>query len=148
MHVRRFLPIDLPEVYRITLEVFEEKYLPNIFLEMHARWPQGMMVAEEGGMIVGFIAGTMPSPMKARVMLLAVRRGHRKRGVGSVLLRNFMREAERRGATDTVLEVRPSNDDAIRFYTRHGFRMTGILPGYYSDGEDGLVMTRGVQWNI
>jgi ribosomal-protein-alanine N-acetyltransferase len=40
-----------------------------------------------------------------------------------------------------VLEVRPSNREAISLYESFGFRVTGRRHGYYYDtGEDALVM--------
>jgi ribosomal-protein-alanine N-acetyltransferase len=40
-----------------------------------------------------------------------------------------------------VLEVRPSNTEAIGLYESFGFRVTGRRRGYYYDtGEDALVM--------
>jgi ribosomal-protein-alanine N-acetyltransferase len=39
------------------------------------------------------------------------------------------------------LEVRPSNDSAIRLYESHGFSIVRRRKGYYGDtGEDALVM--------
>ena len=45
---------------------------------------------------------------------------------------------ERRGYT---LEVRVSNEGAIRLYERVGFRGRGVRRGYYTDNrEDALIM--------
>jgi ribosomal-protein-alanine N-acetyltransferase len=42
-----------------------------------------------------------------------------------------------------VLEVRPSNHQAINLYESFNFRVTGRRRGYYYDtGEDALVMER------
>ena len=44
------------------------------------------------------------------------------------------------------LEVRVSNDIAIRLYERAGFRPRGIRRGYYTDNrEDALIMWRDPQ---
>jgi ribosomal protein S18 acetylase RimI-like enzyme len=40
------------------------------------------------------------------------------------------------------LEVRKSNEAAIRFYTRYGFQITNLLARFYTDGEDGFKMRR------
>jgi ribosomal-protein-alanine N-acetyltransferase len=146
--LRKFWPHDLSEVFRITTDVFKETYLPNIFLELHARWPQGVMVIEDQGRVQGFIAGTMTSHTQARILLLGVVRGYRRRGFGSMLLKEFIREAERMGASAITLEVRVSNPKAIGFYRKHGFDITGLIPNYYNDGEDAFVMGRTIQWNI
>ena len=44
-----------------------------------------------------------------------------------------------------TLEVRASNDPAIRLYERFGFRTAGRRRGYYHDNrEDALIMWRTV----
>jgi ribosomal-protein-alanine N-acetyltransferase len=75
------------------------------------------------------------------VMNVAVDPEHRGRGIATELLeRLFALTAEdaRRGYT---LEVRVSNETAIRLYERLGFLPRGIRRGYYTDNrEDALIM--------
>ena len=75
------------------------------------------------------------------VMNLAVAPGFRRRRIASSLLdRLFDLTAgeDRRGYT---LEVRVSNDVAIRLYEQAGFRARGVRRGYYTDNrEDALIM--------
>ena len=77
------------------------------------------------------------------VMNLAVAPGFRRRRIASSLLdRLFDLTAgeDRRGYT---LEVRVSNDVAIRLYEQAGFRARGIRRGYYTDNrEDAMIMWR------
>ncbi len=77
------------------------------------------------------------------VMNLAVDPEHRRRGIASLLLDRLFEttdEGTRRGYT---LEVRVSNEGAIRLYERAGFRARGIRRGYYTDNrEDALIMWR------
>ena len=77
------------------------------------------------------------------VMNLAVAPGFRRRRIASGLLdRLFELTAgeDRRGYT---LEVRVSNDVAIRLYEQAGFRARGVRRGYYTDNrEDALIMWR------
>ena len=77
------------------------------------------------------------------VMNLAVARGHRRRRIASNLLDRLFEVTtgeDRRGYT---LEVRVSNDVAIRLYEQAGFRARGIRRGYYTDNrEDALIMWR------
>ncbi len=77
------------------------------------------------------------------VMNLAVAPDHRRRRIAANLLdRLFELTAgeDRRGYT---LEVRVSNDVAIRLYEQAGFRARGIRRGYYTDNrEDALIMWR------
>jgi len=40
------------------------------------------------------------------------------------------------------VEVRISNEEAIRFYKRYGFDVAAVLPKFYTDGEDGFKMVK------
>jgi ribosomal-protein-alanine N-acetyltransferase len=77
------------------------------------------------------------------VMNLAVDPPHRRRGIAALLLDEMFARTEdgtRRGYT---LEVRVSNDGAIKLYERAGFQPRGIRRGYYTDNrEDALIMWR------
>ena len=75
------------------------------------------------------------------VMNVAVAPDHRRRGIATALLdRLFDVTATdpRRGYT---LEVRVSNEGAIKLYERLGFVARGVRRGYYTDNrEDALIM--------
>jgi ribosomal-protein-alanine N-acetyltransferase len=63
-------------------------------------------------------------------------------GVASALLAELYARVDDERARFT-LEVRRSNDAAIRLYEREGFRAAGMRRRYYQDnGEDALVMWR------
>ena len=75
------------------------------------------------------------------VMNVAVAPEYRRRGIAQTLLEQLFDLTagdERRGYT---LEVRVSNDAAIRLYERLGFVARGVRRGYYTDNrEDALIM--------
>src|SRR5690242_18725116 len=77
------------------------------------------------------------------VMNLAVSPAHRRRRIAANMLERLFELTageDRRGYT---LEVRVSNDVAIRLYEQAGFRARGIRRGYYTDNrEDALIMWR------
>ena len=77
------------------------------------------------------------------VMNVAVDPDLQRHGIATRLLERLFeltRDDQRRGYT---LEVRVSNDDAIRLYERLGFEPRGIRRGYYTDNrEDALIMWR------
>ncbi len=75
---------------------------------------------------------------------MAVTGERRAAGIGNNLLNAFLQQCAREGITSVVLEVRVSNHRAYGFYRRFGFQDAGPLPGYYPDGEDGILMTRNV----
>jgi len=77
------------------------------------------------------------------VMNLAVTESYRRRGVARTLLDRLFEVTaadERRGYT---LEVRVSNEGAIKLYEAMGFVARGVRRGYYTDNrEDALIMWR------
>ena len=72
---------------------------------------------------------------------LAVHPDWRRQGIARLLLGRTLEDARLRRLRLAVLEVRPTNLDALKLYESLGFRVTGRRKGYYFDtGEDALVM--------
>ncbi len=79
----------------------------------------------------------------AHLVSIAVLEEYRRRGIGSKLLENSIRAAlEIYDAESMYLEVRVSNEPAIRLYEKYGFKKVRIIKGYYMDGEDAYVMVK------
>jgi ribosomal-protein-alanine N-acetyltransferase len=77
------------------------------------------------------------------VMNIAVAPAQRRRGIASALLERLFELTAGQGQRGYTLEVRVSNDAAIKLYERAGFRGRGIRRGYYTDNrEDALIMWR------
>lgn len=91
--------------------------------------------------IVGF-AGLWFTADEAHLTSIAVRRQHRRQGIGELLLISAIDLAAARGARFVTLEVRVSNVEAQALYRKYGFFKTGVRRGYYTDNrEDALIMT-------
>ncbi len=75
------------------------------------------------------------------IMNLAVDPAWRQRGVARQLLENFLARTAGGYERGYTLEVRVSNDEAIRLYERLGFEARGVRRGYYLDNhEDAVIM--------
>jgi ribosomal-protein-alanine N-acetyltransferase len=75
------------------------------------------------------------------VMNVAVAGPYRRRGVASGLMELLFEETSRDSRRGYTLEVRVSNEAAIRLYERLGFKARGVRRGYYTDNrEDALIM--------
>ncbi len=57
-------------------------------------------------------------------------------------MQEAMRSMLSYNAKECVLEVRASNEPAVRLYKKMEFEIRRTLRGYYSDGEDAYLMTR------
>ena len=67
------------------------------------------------------------------LLLIAVRPELRGRGLGKQLLEHFSSDAQDRGATRLLLEMREDNP-ASSLYRSHGFKPIGKRPNYYRNG--------------
>jgi ribosomal-protein-alanine N-acetyltransferase len=77
------------------------------------------------------------------VMNLAVANGYRRRGIATRLMERLFELTASDGRRGYTLEVRVSNEAAIKLYEALGFRPRGIRRGYYTDNrEDALIMWR------
>ncbi len=77
------------------------------------------------------------------VMNLAVDPAQRRRGIAMSLLERLFELTDDDARRGYTLEVRVSNEGAIRLYEQAGFRARGIRRGYYTDNrEDALIMWR------
>lgn len=91
--------------------------------------------------VVGYTV-TMMVLDEAHLLNISVAKPHQGIGLGARLLRHVMHDAEAGGARSLLLEVRPSNDNALRLYRHFGFSQIGVRKNYYpavSGREDALV---------
>ena len=89
------------------------------------------LVAAEGETVLGYV-GSQTVLGEADMMNLAVGAEHRRQGIAAALV-NALCAALRaeNGAELLTLEVRDSNEAAIRLYTALGFAEIGRRPNYY-----------------
>jgi [ribosomal protein S18]-alanine N-acetyltransferase len=141
--LRGFRSKDVPTVSRIVSEALHEHYDTSLYYSLSQQWPAGFLVAADpSDTPVGFLLGVTQVEGEARVLMFAVDRPTRTRGVGTSLMTEFLGRCRARAMRRATLEVRVSNVTAIRFYTRFRFGVTDLLRGYYSDGENGYQMAR------
>ena len=83
---------------------------------------------------------------EAEVLDLAVHPRHRRRGLASFLLSNFLRQLSPSAVQKIFLEVRESNAAAISLYEKFGFQISGGRPNYYRNPEESaLLMTLSLE---
>lgn len=141
MVIRKFLPGDLEAALEIDREVFGG-YDPAIFTAFCEYHPRSTLIAEVGGKVAGFLLSFKHTPFEGRVFWLAVRPGYQGRGISTGLMLKALAIMKQMGALSATLEVRVSNKRAQSLYCNLGFQMTGVFPGYYSDGEAAIIMKR------
>jgi len=139
---RPFSPTDIPSVMEIVRRSLGESYPPSLYLTVHSLWGDGFLVIVEEGRIVGFVAAVPSGEKVARVLMLAVSPGNRRRSYGQRLMSELYGNCISKGYDTVILEVRKSNREAIEFYERQGFAINGEIMSFYSNGEDAYKMLK------
>lgn len=100
------------------------------------------LVAEADGQVAGY-AGFWQVLDEGHIMNIAVGEAHRRQGIGEALMRQMLALGRSLGILYWTLEVRVSNEAAIRMYEKVGFTSAGIRPGYYEKPrEDANIMCK------
>jgi [ribosomal protein S18]-alanine N-acetyltransferase len=142
LRIRPVQPQDIYSVITLAYDTLPERYNPAIFNQFYESFPDGFLIAEEFHSLIGFIIGVKTTQTTARILMLSVDDSQRKKGVGSALLRQFLKEMKLYYASGVELEVRITNATAIAFYKKHGFIIQDTLKGFYQNGEDAYSMKK------
>jgi ribosomal-protein-alanine N-acetyltransferase len=100
------------------------------------------VLRDQQGALVAY-AVMMLALDEAHLLNLSVERGRQREGIGWRTLEWMAEVGRGYGARTMLLEVRPSNDAALRMYQRYGFERIGVRRGYYpaqGGREDAIVM--------
>ncbi len=104
-------------------------------------WERGecFLVAEEEEEIRGYLDMTVQARNRTGwINDMAVLKSHRRRGIGTALLRAAFNWARDQGLRAIMLETQTKNYPAISFYHKHGFRFCGFNDHYYANQDIAL----------
>ena len=141
MKIKQFEKEQLDELMLFLDENINENYERIVFLNIRKRWPEGFLTVIADGKIVGACCGAILPNEKLRVLILVLHESYQKKGIGKNLMNKMIEASHFFGVKKVTLEVR-KDSDAIRFYRRLGFSSVDVLPCYYQDGCDGIVMEK------
>jgi ribosomal-protein-alanine N-acetyltransferase len=131
---------DLPQVIATERRAFPAPWSLAMFV-LELSKPSGIcLAATDGKRVVGYLICSRYDTVW-HVMNVAVDPELQGHGIGTALLEHLL--AATQPDDRFTLEVRQSNQAAIRLYERLGFRSAGLRRRYYQDnGEDALIMWR------
>jgi ribosomal-protein-alanine N-acetyltransferase len=145
---------DLQSVIHINYTCLPENYTNYFFLDLHQRFPETFIVAEENGEVIGYIMcrtevglshfGFSGLLKKGHIVSVAVLPQSRRKGIGEALINEAITGMKLYGAKQCFLEVRVTNAPAISLYKKLGFEITRTIKGYYADGEDAYLMSKKI----
>lgn len=132
---------DIPTVGNLEQELFPVDAWPlELFFDEFAQAEtRQYLIAEVEGHLVGY-CGVMVVATTADIQTIGVLPEFEGRGIGSAMLTELLAEARRRGARETLLEVREDNPRARKLYEKFGFEHIHTRRGYYRDGVSAEVM--------
>jgi ribosomal-protein-alanine N-acetyltransferase len=150
--LRKFTPDDLQSVMQINRVCLPENYTDVFFIDLHQRFPETFIVAEEDGKIVGYVMCRIEVGLASFSLGGLIRKGHvvsiavlpqgRRKGVAQALMNMTMDGMRYYKAKQCYLEVRVTNAAGVALYKKLGFDVSRTSNGYYSDGEDAYVMSK------
>jgi ribosomal-protein-alanine N-acetyltransferase len=141
---------DLASVIDINMITLPEHYSDYFFESILRELPEAFIIAEIKDKIIGYIMCKIEFGFsnfrklgfvkKGHVVSVAVLPEHRGKGLGKALMLEGINGVMHRKSDEIYLEVRKSNESAIKMYQKIGFQIKSKLRAYYRDGEDAYLM--------
>ena len=131
---------DLVDILSIEKKVFKHPWSKEqLSWELNSQPAAENYVMIARGNMIGYLFSHVVDD-DVQILNIAIDIPFQHKGYGEQLLSYFL---DQFNADSSIhLEVRKSNFPAINLYLKFGFHETGTRKGYYSDGEDAIIMQR------
>ncbi|MDC0559030.1 ribosomal protein S18-alanine N-acetyltransferase [Candidatus Izimaplasma bacterium] len=140
VNIRKMDLSDISYVYNEEIKIFGkslgEKTLYN---EIIYNKMSKYFIALVDGRRAGYVGSWLTIP-NAEILNLFVSENYRGLGIGKDLMAEVIKVCNEHKIEMLTLEVRKSNDYAIKMYQDLGFKTSSIRKKYYENGEDALLM--------
>ena len=139
---------DLEAIFAIESQVYPMPWTFNFFRIILNMNKNLFVVATLDEEVIGYTIGEIETMGKTNVprraghiLNVAVGAKHQGKYIGTILLDEMEKRFKEHGAKIAYLEVRESNINAQRVYTKRGYQYVRIAKNYYGD-ENGLILTK------
>jgi ribosomal-protein-alanine N-acetyltransferase len=140
IQIRQMKEEDIKQVSIIEEKTFSLPWKKDDFWEVIQKDNYFYLVACMGEKIVGY-CGFNHVIGEGYIMNVAVAEEYRRLGIARKMLKELIERGKEIGVRAFTLEVRKSNEAAIRLYTSLGFEGTGYRKNFYEKPvEDALIM--------
>lgn len=140
LQIRRMERGDVERISQLEEETFSMPWSRDAFLEMIEKEDARYYVAEADGEVVGG-CGVLMIAGEGDITNVVIDKNYRNQGIGTKMLQYLIEDGYKNGLTAFTLEVRVSNESAIRLYEKLGFFSEGIRPNFYEKPtEDAMIM--------
>jgi ribosomal-protein-alanine acetyltransferase len=142
--IRPAIPKDLDALLRLEQVCFTEDHLSRrSFVNLLKPGPHSCLVLEQAGELLGYVLMLYRTGTQlARLYSIAVHPQQQGKGFAKLLLESAENEAEERQCVYLRLEVKVTNQAALKLYEQRGYKHLNRIPQYYEDGEDAFRMEK------
>ena len=140
MMIRKMQAADIAAVAALEAQIFSMPWSAEGFADTLPREDVLFLVACEGDTLFGYV-GVYCTSDEGEITNVAVAPAARRKGIARALLTELKERLASLGIGRIVLEVRVSNEAAIRLYEQMGFCTLGTRKNFYEKpAEDAYVM--------
>ena len=140
MIIRTMQKGDVAAVAALEAQIFPMPWSAAGFADTLPRDDIIFLVAYEQDELLGYV-GIYCMLDEGEITNVAVAPAARRRGIARALLTELKQQLACRNVTQIVLEVRVSNEPAIRLYEQMGFSVLGVRKNFYEKPtEDAYIM--------
>ena len=139
--IREMTEEDIKEIAELEKECFSEPWSENSLRDELTNETARFFVLRDSEKLLGYI-GANNICNEVYITNVAVNSKCRGKGYGKILVKHLIKQSEAERAFFITLEVRKSNENAIKLYEKCGFKLIGERKNFYSKPtEDALIYT-------
>ena len=148
--LRQAIGADTAFIRSLSQKVF---HVYGPYEEMLPRWFESgitvTILASTEKKPVGFAMLGRPSEgwhfdLTGELLAIAVEPESHNMGIGDLLMEEIITRAEKLHTEKLILHTAPENHSAKRLFQKHGFVLWTIKKKFYPEGQDALLMQRGI----
>ena len=139
MRFERLKREHLVQMAQIEREAFDEPWSVGMFAPELTDENAYYLVGLSGEEVICY-GGFHKVLDEGQIANVAVRADMRGKGFGRLLMQSLLDLAKREGIKRITLEVKDTNERAVKLYKSLGFTVEGVRRRYYANRYDALVM--------
>ncbi len=142
MKIRKANLSDLSLIHQIEKRVFSDSWTKELIKQELIKPSNALIIISEiNGKVMGYFFSHIFKD-EVHILNIAIDIPFQHQGLGKQLLDKIMKKYLKEA--DVFLEVKRTNFPAINLYLAFGFEEIDIRRGYYTDGQDAVIMSRKV----
>lgn len=139
IEIRLMQKDDIPQIAQLEKETFSLPWNQKALEESFLKETYLFIAASFQKQVIGYI-GMYIVLEEGNITNIIVSKKYRRNKIAARMLTDLFLEAKKRGVSRITLEVRKSNEGAIRLYENAGFNQTGVRRNYYEKPEEDAII--------